>query len=1078
MKRLFTLCTCALMLTGYVFAQTSITGNVKNFRGETLPGVNVLLKGTTIGTTTGSDGNYAIAIPEGEGTLVFTFIGFKTQEVALSGRQIINVVLQEDVTNLDEVVIVGYGTQEKADLTGAVATVDMEKTFGSRPVTDLGRGLQGATPGLTIRTGSGDLGKNPKITLRGVSGSLNGDGAKPLILLDNVEIQDLQMVNPDDVESITVLKDAASTSIYGARAAWGVILITTKSGKKNTANRISYSNNFSWSTPTTTPHVASGPEGATMALAAIRRRTPNQVSYGILGARYDDLSVDKMREWQQLYGGQDLGPEMVEGRDFERRDGFIFYYRPWNIDEMYLRDFTPQQKHNISVSGGGEKTSYNLGLGYVGQSGVIKVNPDEYKRYNVSLSVTSTVNEWLDVSSKIMVASSLTTRPFFRLNNSLDDAAGVDAWFNFYRYPETFPYGTYNGYPFRNIITEIEQANMETDKANLARVQVGGTLKLLRGLTVDAAYTYSTTNNRFHSVGGPLSGINHWQNTLQYSGNFQAANADRVISSTGWRGINTGRAFATFVRDLKDHSFKVMAGGDIEYFQSEGQTAQRNQVIDAKKGELALATGDQFADGYKNHWSTLGFFGRLNYSYKDKYLLEVNGRFDGSSRFPETQQWAFFPSMSAGYVLSEEPFMDVIDPVVTFFKVRGSYGSLGNQDVGAYRFLSTMATPNSNWWIGGKNMATVSTPGALSPSLTWETVSTLDFGADVRMFQDQFGITVDWYKRTTSNMITGGVTLPSTFGTAAPVRNFGTMETRGWELALDWTKTFNNGLRLNVMGMLSDFQERLTKFSNSTNNIYGNYEGKVLGEIWGFETDRFFTEDDFAGQDANEKWIPKDNIPDQDDLKGSNAWFSWAPGDIKYKDSNGDGVVDFGANTVDDHGDLKVIGNSTPRYQYGLRLGADYKGFDLSAFVQGVGKRSEWASGPIFIPGFNWDEAWYAHQEDYWTPGNPDAYYPRPTAQYANNNNMNFRVQTKYLMNMAYFRMKNVTLGYSLPQTLTERVKIQKVRVYFSGENLFEHDNLKVPIDPEVDYVKTDARTFGRVYPYRRSYSFGLEIVL
>ena len=1078
MEKLFTSCICALMITGHVFAQTTITGNVKNSRGETLPGVNVLLKGTTVGTTTDSNGHYTIGIPGEEGTLVFTFIGFKSQEALISGRKIIDIALQEDVTNLEEVVIIGYGTQEKSDLTGAIATVDMEKTLGTRPVTDLARGLQGASPGLTITTPSGDLGKNPTIRLRGISGSLNGAGAKPLILLDNVEIQDLQMINPDDVESITVLKDAASTSIYGARAAWGVILITTKSGKKNTPNQISYTNNFAWSSPTSTPKVASGPEGAEMALAGIRRRTPNTVSYGILGARYDDVSVEKMRGWQQQYGGQDLGSEMVEGRDFEMRDGFLFYYRPWDVEEIYFREYTPQQKHNINISGGGEKTSYNLGLGYLGQSGVIKVNPDQFKRYNVSLSINSSVNEWLDIHSKIILSNSLTTRPFFRLNNSLNDALGVDAWFNFYRYPETYPYGTYGGQPFRNIITEIEQANMEATKSNLARVQVGGTLKVLPGLTIDGSYTYSTTNNRFHSVGGPLSGINQWQNSLTYSGNFQAPNADRVISTSGWNGINTGRLFATLKKDVNDHSFKVMSGGDIEYFQAEGQTAQRNRVIDAEKGELSLATGDQFVDGYKNHWSTLGFFGRLNYSYKDKYLLEINGRFDGSSRFPETQQWAFFPSMSAGYILSQERFMDFVNPVVTFLKIRGSYGSLGNQDVGAYRFLSTMGTPNSNWWVAGRNMSTVSTPGALSSSLTWETVSTLDFGMDARLFKDQLGITVDWYRRTTSNMITGGVTLPNTFGTAAPVRNFGTMETTGWELALDWTRTFNNGFRLNLMGMLSDFQEKLTKFSNSTNNIYGNYEGKVLGEIWGFETDRFFTEADFVEQDASGTWIPQSGIPDQDDLKGSNAWFSWAPGDIKYRDINGDGSVDFGANTVDDHGDLAVIGNATPRYQYGFRLGADFKGFDLSAFVQGVGRRSEWASGPIFIPGFNWNEAWYAHQQDYWTPENPDAYYPRPTAQYANNNNMNFRIQTKYLMDMAYLRMKNITFGYTLPRDLTNKVRMNKVRVYFSGENLFELDNLKVPIDPEVDYAKNDARTFGRVYPYRRTYSFGLEIVL
>lgn len=1082
MKKLFTLCICAWMVTVNVFAQTTITGSVKDSRGESLPGVNVLVKGTNIGTATDSNGKYTISVLGDKGTLIFSFIGFKSEEAVVSGSGSMDVVLQDNVTNLKEVVVIGYGTQEKSELTGAIATVDVEKSLGTRPVTDLARGLQGTTAGLTITTSSGDLGKNPTIRLRGISGSLNGSGAQPLILLDNVEIQDLQMINPNDVESITVLKDAASTSIYGTRAAWGVILITSKSRKKNTPHRISYTNNFSWSSPTTTPKVASGPEGAEMALAAIRRRIPNRAEYKILGAHYDDLSIEKMREWQQLYGGQDLGPEMVEDRDFEIRNGNLFFYRPWDIEKLYLKKYTPQQKHNINISGGSDKTSYNLGLGYLGQKGVLKVNPDQFDRYNISLNLNSSINERFDVRSKIMFSNSLTTSPFFRLNGWGDSrygTRGVEAWFNFYRYPETFPYGTYNGQPFRNVITEIEQANMETTKSNLARVQVGSTLKVFPGFTIDGSYTYSATNNRFHSVGGAVHGINHWRGTsLTYSDNFLPPKFDRVIAASGWNGINTGRLYATFKRSIKDHRFKVITGGDIEYFQSEGQSSKRNQLIDANKGELSLATGDQFVDGYKNHWSTLGYFGRLNYSFKDKYLLELNGRFDGSSRFPEDQQWAFFPSMSAGYIISQEPFMDFANPIVTFLKVRGSYGSIGNQDVGAYRFLSTMGTPNSNWWVRGQNMLTVGTPGALSSSLTWEKVSTLDFGLDIRTLKDQLGITFDWYNRTTSNMITRGITLPNTFGTAAPVRNFGAMETTGWELALDWTKTFGNGLRINLVGTLSDFQEKLTRFANTTDNIYANYEGKVLGEIWGFETDRFFTEDDFIEQDATGKWIPKPGIPDQDALKGGAAWFSWAPGDIKYKDLNGDGTVDYGSNTLDDHGDLKVIGNTTPRYQYGFRLGADFKGFDFSAFVQGVGQRYKWASGPIFIPGFNWNEAWYAHQQDYWTPENRDAFYPRPTAQYANNNNMNFRVQSKYLMDMAYLRMKNITFGYTLPREMSEKVKMNKVRLYVSGENLFELDNLHVPIDPEVNYVKTDARTFGRVYPYRRTYSFGLEILL
>lgn len=1073
-RKLFTLFIFMCLLTIQVIAQQKVVkGQVTDEDAKPLPGVTVQVKGTNIATTTGSDGNYSIRVNEGQ-TLVFSFIGNDTEEQLVGKESIINISLKGKATTLNQVVVVGYGTQKEADLTGAITTVDVNKTLGTRPITDLGRGLQGAAPGLTITTQSGAIGKNPHIQLRGLVGSLNGGNAQPLILLDNVEIQNLQMVNPDDIESISVLKDAASASIYGTRAAWGVILITSKSGKKGTPNRVIYTNNFSWSTPSSVPQIASGPEGAKMALAALRRRVPSAKNYSILGASYDDISIQKMLDWQQQYGGQDLGKEMVLDRDFEIRGGLLFFYRPWDVGEMYLKEYAPQQKHNINMSGGNDKTTYNLSLGHLSEGGVLKVNPDEFDRYNVSLGVTSTINEWFTARAKMILANTKTTEPYFRLNPP------ISPWFNVYRYPQTYPYGTYEGHPFRNIITEIEQAQMEEAKSNLSRVQIGGTFKVLPGLTIDGDYTYSSTNNHFRSVGGPTSGIDFWTNNLNYKENFQAASTDRLIYTSNWVAINTGKLYGTYSKKLNDHSFKLITGGDIEYFEATGQSSTRLGLLDPAHGELSLATGDQLVGGSRSHWSTLGFFGRINYSFKDKYLLEVNGRFDGSSRFPVTMQWGFFPSMSAGYILSKEPYLDFAKPVLSFLKLRGSYGAIGNQDVGAYRFLSIVSANNSNWWINGNNMRSVSAPGPLSPSLTWETVSTLDFGLDARLLDDQLGVTIDWYRRTTSDMITGGITLPSTFGAASPVRNYGEMQTTGWEVALNWNKRLDNGLKLSVTASLSDFQERLTKFANTTMNINENYEGKVFGEIWGYETDRFFTEDDFTGQDASGNWIPKAGIPDQTKVTGNVAWFKNSPGDIKYKDLNGDGVVDFGSNTLGDHGDLRVIGNATPRYQYGFRLNADFKGFDFSGFIQGVGKRQDWPSGPMFIPGFQWNEAWYAHQEDYWTPENPNAFYPRPTDQLSNNHAMNFNVQTKYLLNMAYLRMKNITIGYTLPAGLTGKAKINAARIYISGENLFEIDQLSIPIDPEIDYTdeQPDARSFNKVYPYRRTVSFGLQITL
>lgn len=1064
----------------FIFAQAMaqqkvITGKVTSSDDkQPIPGASVKVKGSSTAVQSKPDGTYSISAQASD-VLVFSYISMNTQEKTVGSNTVINVALSENKNDLNEIVVVGYGTQRKANLTGAVTTVDT-KMLQARPITDVGRGLQGAVPGLSITTPSGELGKDPKITLRGMRGSLNGGGSQPLILLDNVEIESLQLINPDDIESISVLKDAASTSIYGTRAAWGVVLITSKSGKKNTPNKVSYTNNLSWSTPTTMQKVAGTADGAEFALSALQRANPNVTQPGVVGMYIDDVAITKMREWEQLYGGQKLDDEMVMGRDFEVRDGKLFFYRPWDAADKYLRKYSPQQNHNLSVSGGSDKTTYNIGLGYLNQTGALKANSDEFDRYNFSASINTEVNKFVDVRAKMFYTNTVTTDPF------IFSGATYGPFYYLYRWPKFYPYGTYQGEPFRNAVTEVEQANMNKTRNGLSRIQIGTTLKLAKGLTFDADYTYSSINRHYNTVGGGTHGWDFWAGWPEKpSNNYQSVAYDYTQVTSEWRDINTGKAFATYNKSINDHTFKVIAGGDIEYYQLNYQSSKRNTLLDPGIGAIPGAIGDQFVGGRNSHWATMGGFGRINYSYKNKFLLEANGRIDGSSRFPKNQVTGFFPSFSAGYILSEESFMKKIEPVVSFFKLRGSYGSIGNQDVGAagsYAFIPTMATSNSGWWIGSTNNVTIGTPGAVSRSLTWETVSTIDFGFDARFFNNAFGVTFDWFNRKTTDMLSAGVTLPSSFGAGAPRRNYGEMETRGWELALDYNHDFENGFKLNVSGTLSDFQDRITKFANTTMTTTGNYEGKNLGEIWGYETDRYFTAADFVGKDANNKWILAPGIPSQS--RYETAAFNYGPGDIKYKDLNGDGVINNGSNTVDDHGDLKVIGNTTPRYQYGFRIGGTFKGFDFSSFFQGVAKRDFWASGPVFVPGWNPAEAAYEHQMDYWTESNPNAFYPRPTNQGQSNNSLNFLTQSKYLLDMSYLRLKNITLGYTIPTRLTNKVKIDRLRIYVSGENMFTISNVGIPIDPEVDYTadQSDLASFGRVYPFRKTYSFGLQLTL
>ncbi|WP_205686996.1 TonB-dependent receptor [Chitinophaga rhizosphaerae] len=1050
-----------------------LRGKVMDETGLQLPGVSIRVKGTTRGVYSDGNGQFVLEVSRGE-VILFSSVGSIQQEHIVSGSAPLSIVMVADHRKLEDVVIVGYGTQRKANLTGAVSTVDVKRTLEARPITDIGRGLQGAVPGLTITTASGDLGRNPNIRLRGMTGSLNGGGTQPLILVDGVEVTSLQMVNPQDIADMSVLKDAASAAIYGPRAAWGVILITTKSGKKGAPATINYSNNFSWSKPLNLPEVAKASDWAAMVLDVRRRTTnnPNLVSFATLGMTYDTQSIRKIREWEEKYSGVDLGDEMVNGRDYEVRGGAFYPIRTWDAAGKWMKKTSLQQKHDLSFSGGGDKTVYHLSLGYLNQTGILKVKNDRFDRYNATFNINTAVKDWMDVRGKMMFSQSNLTQPFSY------SAATYGPWYYLYRWPLTYPYGTLGGQPMRSVIMEMQQSQMDRTRSNFNRVQIGTTIRPMEGLTIDVDYTYSTTNTRIHQVGGKLRGINFWNaGNLNYAEDFQGPAFDMVRDRSGYNALHTGRAFATYTKSLnKAHNFKVIAGMDVDQYTSGFNSSERRKLIDPDFGEISLALGDQFVGGDASHWATNGYFARVNYDYKNKYLLEVNGRYNGSSWFPVNDQWAFFPSASVGYVITEEKFMDDLKPVVSFLKLRGSWGQVGNQNLGGYRFLSVMNSANSGWLVGGNNMLTFSSPGLVSPTLTWEKVTTLDFGVDARFFDNKFGVTFDWYNRVTSDMITQTVGVPSTLGTSAPVLNFGELTTKGWELALDWNHRTESGVGINLTAAVTDFTESLTKFVSATRNIYGNYEGRVLGEIWGYETDRIFQEGDFT--QAGGVWVPKEGIPDQTELTRGSGWFRYGPGDIKYKDITGDGKVTFGKETVDDHGDLRIIGNSTPRYQYSFRAGGDWKGIDLGVFFQGVGKRDYWASGPVVIPGFREAEAWYAHQLDYWTPSNPNAFYPRPTNHEQLESSKNFYRQTKYMLNMSYLRLKNLTLGYTLPQHLISRAKIKTARIYVAGENLVTFDKLDVPIDPEIDYLpeQSDRNSFGRVYPYRAEYSVGLQI--
>ena len=1067
----------------------TINITVVDEKGEPVIGANVKEKNTSNGGVTDLNGKLRLNVREGA-TIVVSYIGYVAQE--LPAKRSMRVVLKEDLELLDEVVVVGYGQQKKVNLTGAVASVDLDKTIDSRPVTDVARALQGAVPGLTITSRSGEIGSTPNISIRGAVGSPNGSG-KPLILLDNVEISDLSLINPDDIESVSVLKDASSASIYGARGAFGVILITTKSKKKYDSLVVNYSNNFAWRTPTVKPTQLPGWQQADINLKGVENSVVTSNSYSVIGNLVIDAEgVKRMKAYWDMYGfGDQFGPELVEGRDFDWDGTGLRMYRTFDWYDMYVKDWMPQQTHNLSVAGGNGKTNYNVSLGYLNQEGLTKINSDKYKRYTGTLSLNSELNKYITIRALGMYTRPETVKPY-NYGSTL-----YDHMYYLYRWQPVYPYGTLDGKEFRSALTELKVAPPRTITQDFIRVTGGATIRPLEGLTLDMDVVYNNNLWHQHFYGAPslVAGYNLFTayKTFEafknsYSHYLSKAYDFVQVNDSRTEGL-TGNFVGTYSKILGDHNFKAMLGSNIEKSEYRYTKAEREGLLSIEKPELGMATGKQVVDSEHTWWAVAGFFGRLNYSYKDRYLLELNGRYDGSSRFPKGQRFAFFPSMSAGYRISEEPFFQSLKPYISDLKLRGSWGTIGNQDVGPDRFLSVMESEEDSWVIDGQKTQSTKMPTLVYPTLHWEKVSTLDFGFDARFFNNALGVTFDWYRRTTSDIL-AEADLPWTLGANPPYQNMGELVTPGWELAVDYHHEFDNGLYLNLTASISDYFTKVTKWTpNTTMPTYGSAgrgwwstayykEGMILGDIWGLTFDRFLNEGDF-----NEDGSFKKGVLDQSQVFPKN--YRYAPGDVLYKDLGGEGGKPDGkitkGSTVTEPGDLSVIGNALPRYHVGFNLDAAFRGFDFSMFLQGVLKRDLWAAGNQVLPGFTSGEPYYEGAEDYWTKDNPDAFYPRPMV-YGQATIGNFQVNDRYLLNMAYLRCKSLTFGYTLPRELLAKAHVKKLRVYFTGENLFTFDKVKPAIDPEIDirFVNwsADQRNFGRSYPYQKSLSFGLQLTL
>ncbi|GHM99402.1 SusC/RagA family TonB-linked outer membrane protein [Cytophagales bacterium WSM2-2] len=1054
--------------------------------GTPMPGVNVVVKGSTRGTTTDANGAYSVSVTTSDDVLIFSFIGMKSEEISVGQLSQVDVSMRLDATQLGEVVVVGYGEQKKENLTGAVASVDT-KALDSRPIADVSRGLQGLAPGLNINFSSGEIGTDPVIRIRGQFASPNG-GSQPLILLDNVEIPSLQMINPQDIESISVLKDAASASIYGAKGAFGVILITSKKGAKKEGVQISYSGNISFAEISRKMEMA-GIDGMEYSLLAAQR-----VSAVAAGAFWtvNQQAYDDAKLWQQKWGGIVKADDpMLYGRDwYVDASGNKIGLRMYDPFKAMVREWAPTKIHNFSINGMSGKTSYNIGIGYTDQMGINKpAKKDEFQRYNGSIQITTEVNKWLKVNYGSMYSKRIKSYPYVVTSSA-------DPWLYLYRWAETYPTGVQeDGIDVRSPYSEMKQANTATLENNFANVNAGLTLTPVKNWLINFNYTYNNEENinerpgtRFtagDSWGGAVAKFDAAGNRIYVNDAGQVVsstdpgampayklNAYTYSSTTGSTPDNVYRAaqnnqrstinlYSTYDWNYQEnHVFKFMIGMNRVGYKTAYNYAQAAQLIDYTNPQFNLASGTQTAGGDRDWDSQLGFFGRVNYNFQGKYLIEANVRRDASSKFPKELRWRTFPSFSAGWHLDKEAFMDWSKNFLDQFKIRASWGSIGDQTVPNGLYVPTMAGGQNNWVIGGSKLYQFGTPTAVSQNIGWQNITTLDIGTDIRVLNNALGLSVDWYQRNTEDMIVPVEGIPSTFGTGAPQSNLGSLQTKGLEFQLDYTHRFTNGLRMNFVGMLSDAVTKITKYG-STTSIDNWYVGKTYGEIWGYETDRLYQKSDFVYDGtgnlvttvANGVTINQlsDGSATQERLQSSSN-FKFGPGDVKYKDLNGDGAINPGSRATNDHGDLKVIGNTTPRYEYSFRAGADWKGFDFSIFIQGVGKRALWGDGSLAIPGYQSSDGGMpqAFAGNFWRDDRTGAFYPRPYNQGGTNTGNNMWPQSKYLLNMAYTRIKNITFGYSLPQAVIQKAHLTKVRVYISLENFFTFSHLgTLPIDPE-----------------------------
>jgi len=1052
-----------------------VRGRVTDNKGGPLVGATVGTKNGKHVTQTNKDGIFELRDVEETDIIVISYTGYATREFSAKDPALANITLAEKVQSLDDIVVVGYGTQKKVNLTGAVAQVS-GADIGMRPTPNIMNSLQGLLPGLNIQANTGDPGDRPDINIRGFN-SVNG--GSPLILIDGIQ-GDIDRVNPLDVESVTVLKDAASAAIYGARGAFGVILITTKKGKDGKVV-VNYTNNFGVATPTVRTDYISDPY--------VYGRTVDAALSGYNGTTYTGWTDADFEKAKQVAAGT-LAPFREK-----QPDGTYKFFDKTNWYDLIFRKWQPSQTHNLSISGGNDKVqAYLSGRAY--NLSTIQTNVDaKLIKYNIKGNLNFKPNTWLELSENIS----------FSTADQIDYAGSKSGYTSIYNgntYYFLFPFMPnmidgmhydYNGYGqlaalanrdnygrvYSEQLVNTLSAKLTPLKDLVLNIDYSNTINQIANTIRENPITYLTTNRAVLSTVG-VNSLTEQRNRNYY---------------------NALNVYGTYSKSLFNsaHHFKLLLGFNQEEFHSDNITAQQGNLLSSNLASLNLGTNLLLATGSGSVWALRGYFGRFNYDYKNKYLLEVNGRYDGSSRFPTESRFGFFPSVSVGWYISRENFFAPLRNAVSSLKLRSSYGQLGNQNIDLYTFTQILSTGQTGWLANGSRMNFVGVPSPLPKVVTWENSKTIDFGVDLGLFRDKLTASFDWFQKDISGMYVAGQPLPAVFGAAEPKENIASLRDRGFELSLTYNGSVRVGkspLNIKATGSVYNFTGVITKYPNPNGLMSSFYEGQKLGVIYGYHIDGQFQSDDEA-----KAYQAKFNNPTTTlgqvynyelNIVQNTQWKGLRAGDLKYVDVNGDGAINKGKNTLADHGDLVPVGNAMPRFPFGFTLSADWNNFDLQLAAAGVAKQDWYPTGNIY---------WGTYERPYlsflrkdlitnaWTPEHPENTYPQISRGYASLGALRSLGEANdyYITNVGYVRLKNLTFGYSLPDRLVRKWNIQRLRFYFSGENMLTYcfGDLTKYIDPEIagsaiNYsspgTASSITRAGEVYPLSKVYSVGLSI--